>query len=106
MSSPAPLTDQQKWRQYFLGLGLGLIPLGIFLVSFGLTLTQSQITTLLQVIILVAIGLYVIELIVTIVCLVIERVRFVGYGLLTAFLASPVIAYIGCMVIISIPPRH
>ncbi|SRR6266566_5429494 len=105
MSSPAPLTDQQKRRQYFLGLGLGLIPLVIFLVSYGLTLTQSQIANILVVIIIVAIGLYVIELIVTIVCLVIERVRFVGYGLLTAFLASPVIAYIGCMVIISIP-RH
>ncbi len=33
MSSPAPLTDQQKRGQYFLGLGLGLIPLVLFLVS-------------------------------------------------------------------------
>jgi hypothetical protein len=105
MSNQPPQASQDRRGQYFLGLGLGLIPLGIFLVSFGLTLTQSQIVTLLQLIILVAIGLYVIELIVTIICLVIERVRFVGYGLLTAFLASPVIAYIGCIVIISIP-RH
>jgi len=105
MSSPAPQTDKEKWQQYFLGLGLGLIPLVLFLVSFGLTSTQSQFANILVVIIFVSIGLYVIELIATIVCLVIARVRFAGYGLLTAFLASPVIGYIGCIVITSIP-RH
>lgn len=98
--TPLPLTSQQKRRQYFLGLGLGLIPLVIFLVSFGLSLTQSQIANILVIVILASIGLYVIELIAIIICLVIARVRFVGYGLLTAFLASPVIAYIGCSVIV------
>ena len=105
MSNQPPQASQDRRGQYFLGLGLGLIPLVLFLVSFGLISTQSQIANILVVIIFVSIGLYVIELIATIVCLVIARVRFVGYGLLTAFLASPVIGYIGCIVITSIP-RH
>ena len=106
MSSPAPLTQQEKRWQYFLGLGFGLIPTIVFLVTFGIAAQQGQ-NGLGTFIFggLAAILLYFVELIVTIVCLVIERVRFVGYGLLTAFLASPVIAYIGCMVIISIPPH-
>ena len=91
--TPLPLTQQAKRWQYFLGLGFGLIPVIVFLVTFG----SDESTLILGG--LAAILLYFVELIVTLVFLAINRVRFVGYGLLTAVLASPVIAYIGCTVI-------
>ena len=98
-----PLTQEQKRRQYFIGLGVGLIPLIIFLVSFGLSLgtNYAYLNG-----IFIAAFLYVIELIVTIIFLLDKRVRFAGYGLLTAFLASPVVAAIGCTVIPNLVQPH
>jgi len=95
-----PPTTQQKRRQYFLGLGFGLIPVIVLLVTFGIGTAQreSGLGTLILGA-LVAVILYVIELIVTIVYLANKPWRFVGYGLLTAFLASPVVAAIGCTVL-------
>jgi hypothetical protein len=103
MGQPPLLTQVQKQRQYFLGLGLGLIPLMLFLTSFALSIRSSNnffVTT-----VFVALGLYVAQLIATIVCLVIDRIRFVGYGLLTLFLASPVIGAAGCIVITNLSSR-
>jgi len=107
--TPLPLTQQEKRRQYFLGLGFGLIPMIVFLVTWGIGVQQghslnNQQNSLGILIfgVLPAILLYFVELIVTLFFLAIDRVRFVGYGLLTAVLASPVIAFIGCTVIGSI----
>ena len=98
--TPLPLTQQEKRRQYFLGLGFGLIPMIVFLVTFGIAAQQGQNGLLILIFgVLPAILLYFVELIVTLFFLAIDRVRFVGYGLLTAVLASPVVAYIGCTVI-------
>jgi uncharacterized membrane protein YgaE (UPF0421/DUF939 family) len=72
-----PATGQRAVRQFMAGLGLGLMPL------------------------LAALFLYPAAIIATIVCLSITRVRSVGYGLLAAILASPVIFAIGCNVILS-----
>lgn len=103
---PLPPTARQKRRQYFLGLGFGLIPLIVFLVGFGAAIEQGLYTLgeeygwdQLLLGFFVGLILYIIELIVMIVYLSNGQRRFAGYGLLTAFLASPVIAFIGCTVV-------
>ncbi len=98
---PLPLTEEQKRRQYLWGLGWGLIPVIVFLVTFSIAAQQVGYNSLGTLIFggLAAILLYFVELIVSLFFLANDRMRFVGYGLLTAVLASPVIAYIGCTVI-------
>ncbi len=100
--SPEPQPEQQPSRQYFMGIGIGLIPLILFLISIGGLLTSNISGLGLG----AAILLYLVLLIASIVCLSIERVRFVGYGLLTMVIATPVISYIGCVVIISTKVPH
>ena len=97
---PLPLTQQEKRRQYFLSLGFGLIPVIVLLVTFGIGTQQGEsgLATLIYGA-LAAILLYIVELITTIVFLFNKQQRFVGYGLLTAFLVTPIIAAIGCTVI-------
>ncbi len=96
---PLPPSQRRKRWQYLLGLVLGLIPLIVFLVGYGIALgTQGGVfnaigTSLLGLI------LYIVELIITIVFLTSENLRFAGFGLLTAFLATPVVVAIGCSVI-------
>ena len=104
--TPLPLTQEEKRRQYFLSLGFGLIPVIVLLVTYGIGIQQGQngLGTLIFGG-LAVIFLYIIELITTIVFLFNKRQRFTGYGLLTAFLVTPIIAAIGCMVISSIPSR-
>jgi uncharacterized membrane protein (GlpM family) len=98
--TPLPLTQQEKQRQYFLSLGFGLIPVIVLLVTFGIGVQQGEngLATLIYGA-LAAIILYIVELITTIVFLFNKRQRFAGYGLLTAFLVTPIIAAIGCTVI-------
>jgi hypothetical protein len=98
--TPLPPTQQEKRKQYFLGLGFGLIPVIVLLVTFGIGEQQGQngLGTLIFGA-LAALLLYIVELITTIVFLSNKRRSFVGYGLLTAFLATPIIAAIGCIVI-------
>jgi hypothetical protein len=81
-------------QQYFLGLGLGSIPLIAFFIGFAPNATILYI---------VAAVLYIGVLIAAIVCTIIARLRPVGYGLLTAFLVVPVVAAIGCVIIVSRP---
>jgi hypothetical protein len=90
---PTPFPAPQKSRgNYFVGLVLGFIPLILFLVGFSPNLT---------VLISVSILLWLAVLIAAIVSLFIQSIRSVGYGLLTAFLVTPVVAYIGCVVIVT-----
>jgi hypothetical protein len=100
---PLPPTAEQKRRQYFLGFGFGLIPLIVFLILVGFAQATPGYNALGYLLLAGLLGfvLYLTELIVTIVYLSNKQRRFVGYGLLTAFLATPVIASIGCYVIIS-----
>ncbi len=97
---PLPLTPKQKRKQYLLGLVFGLIPLIVFLVGLGIALGSPGYNALGPFIYfsLLALLLYVVELIITIVYLANKKVRFVGYGLLTAFLATPIVVAIRCSV--------
>jgi hypothetical protein len=96
-----PVTGRHHTRQFLLGLGLGAIPLivalvGVYMIQFvGGSNSGAG---------LIAGGaLYLAAVIAMIVCLSVARVRFVGYGLLAAVAASPVIFGIGCVVILSRP---
>ncbi len=101
---PLPLSEQQKRWQYFLGLAFGLIPLIVFLILVGFAPATPGYNALGYLILAGLLGsvLYAIELGMTIIYLTNKQRRFVGYGLLTAFLASPVIAFIGCTVILNL----
>ncbi len=94
MSVPPSLTPQQKRLQYFLGLGIGLIPLIPFFIGFAPGITWLIVTSLI---------LYLAAIIASIVCIIIARVRYVGYGLLTAVPVALVAAAVGCIVILSRP---
>jgi hypothetical protein len=86
--------------QYFWGLGLGFIPLLLFLVGYGFSLGPGSTNSGFALnLIFVALGLYAVELVTLIVLLFIPAVRSWGYGLLTAFLVSPVVAGIACTVL-------
>ncbi|HEY7350212.1 MAG TPA: hypothetical protein VH599_17975 [Ktedonobacterales bacterium] len=101
---PVPAQDgARKGRQYFLGLGLGLIPLLVLFLAIGLTSQQSTSNLAIN-LLYVSLALYIASIIAMIVCLSISKVRFVGYGLLTTVLASPVIGFIGCVVIVFSQP--
>jgi hypothetical protein len=96
---PLPPTQRRKIWQYLLSLVLGLIPLVVFLVGYGVALgTTGGVFNAIGTS-LIGVILYIVELIVTIVFLARNDVRFAGYGLLTAFLATPIVAAIGCSVI-------
>jgi len=96
---PLPPSQRRKRWQYLLGLVLGLIPLIVFLVGYGIALgTQGGVLNAIGTSLLGLI-LYIVELIITIVFLNRPNLRFAGFGLLTAFLATPVVVAIGCSVI-------
>jgi hypothetical protein len=88
-------------RLYLLGIGLGLIPLALWLAAWsagifccpasgpGLDLSAQ------------ALQLYVLQVVAALVCLCSRRTRHVGYGLLTMVLVDPVVGTIGCSVIAS-----
>jgi hypothetical protein len=101
LSAGPPTQDgPRKGRQYLLGLGLGLIPLLLFFLSIGLAFNSGS-SNVVSVLLLASLLLYIASIIAMIICLVNQNVRFVGYGLLTTVLASPVIGVVGCVVIVA-----
>jgi hypothetical protein len=105
MSDPGTPTPHQKRNQYLLGLGLGLIPLLVFLVLLGISVGSTDVYRFLGVgefDLLLSGLLYSVAIGTMITCLFFKRVRFLGYGLMTAVIVSPTIANIGCKVILSI----
>jgi hypothetical protein len=99
-----PAQGDQHRKQYFLGLGFGFIPLAVFLIVVGFAQRLTNATgssTAVLIALLVCLLLYLAEIIATIVFLTIARWRYVGYGLLTAVLVTPVAGSIGCVVIIT-----
>jgi len=96
---PLPPTQRQKRWQYLLGLALGLIPLIVFLVGYGVALGTTGGALNAIGASLIGVILYIVELIVTIVFIARKDVLFAGYGLLTAFLATPIVVVIGCSVL-------
>ncbi len=97
-----PMSRHQHRSQFLLGILTGLIPLGLLLITYSVSLTNSTSSASLGLLIYGAIGAvitYVAAIIAMIVCLSMARVRFIGYGLLAAVASSPVIAPIACNVI-------
>ena len=89
--------DPGRKRQYLLGVGLGFIPLIAFLIFYGLALrSPSPLTSPFTSGVIIAFIVWVIELFVVIGFLVSSQVRFVGYGLLTAFLVTPIVTAVAC----------
>jgi len=98
MSSQPAASQPPRRLQYFIGLGVGLIPLILAIVSLGTSGGGLLLT--------IALILYGAQLIATIVLLIIGQVRFVGYGLLTLFLISPMVFFLACIVQIQLHPPH
>jgi hypothetical protein len=101
---PAQAPKARWWEtrrgHYFIGIAAGSPPLILTLIAFGIINNAGGWTANL---LIAASVLYLLAWIATIVCLAIERVRFVGYGLLTMVLGIPVVAFLGCIVIITLP---
>ncbi len=98
MQLPPP--QPPRARQFWLGIGLGAIPLVLALIAIG---ALSSVGSGLLVIALV---LYAAVLIAAIVCLIIKDVRYVGYGLLTMVCATPIIAAVACVVLLTALNSH
>ena len=91
-------------RLYLLGIGLGLIPLAVWLAAWSTGVCSSEFSywrapgpgqdRLAEVM-----WLYVLQLVAGLVCLGSRRTRRVGHGLLTMALVDPVVGAIGCSVI-------
>ena len=99
-----PPPDSGHRKQYFQGLGFGLIPLVAFLIVVGILKSGVAASVDPSVAVIALIGclvLYLAEMIIMIVFLSSAERRFIGYGLLTAFLITPVAGSIGCVVILS-----
>lgn len=94
-----PPQQYSHGMQYFIGIAIGVIPLALGLFSISGVINSGS--TLASYLFFSAILAYVAVFIAMIVCLCISRVRFVGYGLLTMVLATPVIAFVACMVLIA-----
>jgi hypothetical protein len=95
---------RRNTRLYFYGLAAGAIPLVLALISVAASVSRNPNPTLnasAGVGLIASAILYVAALITMIVFLVISRLRPVGYGLLTAVAASPVIFAVGCTALIA-----
>ena len=77
-----------------MGLGIGFIPMVLFLIGFASNIVWLIVASLL---------LWLTILIASVVCIIISRVRFVGYGLLTSIPITLVVGSIGCIIIINRP---
>lgn len=98
-SNPPPPPTPNRKRQYWLGIAYGAIPLVIFLISDAL-LRLSQYGTLGIVGTLIGLVGYLALLAITIAYLFNHEKRFIGYGMLTILLVTPVVAVYGCMLIL------
>jgi len=102
--SPQPPRGKQSSREYFIGIGIGFVPLILALVSIGgLSASTGIGSALFGTGLVIAVLLYIGLLVASIICLCIDRSRYVGYGLLTMVVAIPVISFIGCLVSITGP---
>jgi hypothetical protein len=109
LSGPEPVAVPRPsfWtplRLYLLGIGLGLIPLAVWLAAWSTGVCSSEFSYWPapgpgQDRIAEAMWLYVLQLVAGLVCLFSRRTRRVGYGLLTMALVDPVVGVIGCGVI-------
>lgn len=106
---PTALRPPQHGRQFLLGLGLGAIPLVVWLLLIGwavglratctegpLDCPYAGLDQLLEGLIAFAFG-WVIQLFATVIVLRDAAKRFVGYGLLAMLLVGPIVGSIACI---------
>src|SRR5690242_13829417 len=91
-------------RQFLIGLGVGRIPLIVFMVGLGGCYNPALggpgfFVNLFGVSALA----YVAEIAAMAILLAIDRTRQIGYGVVVALAVDPVVAFIGCSVLT--PPR-
>ncbi len=103
---PAPeLSTGQKTGRYFIGIGLGFVPLlvlvAILLIAGGLGANGNVVNAIYTTAIYAPCLLELGALGLMIYFLTQQRFRFIGYGMLTVLVALPVIAAVACIVLIS-----
>jgi hypothetical protein len=96
------LTGGQKTLRFFGGIGLGLIPLALVLLGVGGVFAGAGqfggvLSTILS---YLALATGIADFVLMIIFLVSERFRWVGYGLLAVLVGLPIIAAVGCVVIL------
>lgn len=101
---PQPqLTTGQKTARFFLGIGLGFVPiliaLAIGLVSGAVGGDVANVLNTLVFLVPCGLGLALLGLMIYF--LTQPRFRFIGYGLLTVIVALPIIAAVSCIVLLT-----
>jgi hypothetical protein len=104
---PTPLRPPDNRRQFLLGLGLGAIPLGVWLIFIGwatfdvmqcrrISCSSCDYAGFNQLVIglLFFIALSVVQLVFMIVMLANQTRRFLGYGLLVMLIIGPIVGFI------------
>jgi hypothetical protein len=96
------LSSGQKTGRYFLGIGLALLPAVVIYLLATVTSALgaggsglANLTGIVPVILVPA------ALIAMIYFLTQERLRFIGYGMLTVLVVAPVVVVVACLVILS-----
>lgn len=104
-----PLYTRKQWRnRYLLGLLVGALPALIVMVLAGALVAvrfNSPLANASGPALISAGLLYLASFIGMIVCLSIERLRPIGYGLLTAVIAGPIIASVSCFAAFGLASR-
>ncbi len=92
-----PLPPQpSRAGQFWLGIGLGSIPLVLALITVGSLSSGAG-----GILLIITLLLYCVLLIAAIVCLIVRDVRYLGYGLLTMVCTIPIIAVVACAVLLA-----
>jgi zinc-ribbon domain len=97
----APIASSRPsfWTEngpYLWGLGLGLIPAILWFLAASVATQGNQDLGQGISLFVLGLGLYGVELVVMIICLVNKPSRLFGYGLLTMMLIAPVVAAMSC----------
>lgn len=101
--TPPRSRDPENTKRLWTGIGAGMIPVLLAWIALGIgvnaTGTAVTVSSILGIIAAIA---YAAEIIAMIVCMVVDRWRYYGYGLLTMIFVGPVVWSIGCVVILSV----
>jgi hypothetical protein len=100
---PPPLTGGQKAGGFFGGLGLGLLlaVVIVFATSILAGVLSSLSGTASGLVVFVPIVLYLASIGLMTYFLAKTRLRWIGYGLLTALVVLPVVGVVACVVILT-----
>lgn len=101
-----PRSNDERWTagKFFLGIGLGLIPMALLFLSVSWTpfcfryCGAPNQQAFAQSVGNAGLVLYGVAIVATIALLIVRRARPIGYGLLIMVLITPVAAVAGCVV--------